>query len=127
TGTYLIDHREFGWQAFGGNVTRSGDWVNVEPRDSFRKRVYLAPVGLWLVLDAGTFERVSLNTRTNAVRISLSPADSFTPRARLRVQQPARIESVGTYAPRAKLLNERDAFTIPLQRVTTSIELTPKR
>jgi plasmid stabilization system protein ParE len=110
----------------GGNVRRSGEWVNVQPLDSFRKRVYLAPVGLWLILDAGTLERVSLNTRTKAVRISLSPADSFTPHARLRVQQPARIASVGTYAPRTKLLRERDAFTIPLRRLPTSIELRPK-
>ena len=107
-------------------MRRSGEWVNVQPLDSFRKRVYLAPVGLWLVLDAGTFERVSLNTRTKEVRISLSPADSFTPHARLRVQQPARIASVGTYSPRTKLLSERDAFTIPLRRVTTSIELRAK-
>ena len=126
-GTYLIDHPEFGWQAFGGNVTRSGQWVNVQPLDSFRKRVYLAPVGLWLVLDAGTFEQVSLNTRTNAVRITLSPADPFTTHARLRVQQPARITRVGTYAPRTKLVNERDAFTIPLRRTTTSIELSPNQ
>lgn len=125
-GTYLINHPEFGWQAFGGNVTRSGQWVNVQPLDSFRKRVYLAPVGLWLVLDAGTFARVSLNSRTNAVRITLSAADSFTTHARLRVQQPARVASVGTYAPRANLLSQRDAFTIPLRRTTTAIELRPK-
>jgi Family of unknown function (DUF5695) len=125
-GTYLINHADFGWQAFGGNVTRNGEWVNVQPRDSFRKRVFLAPVGLWLVLDAGTFERVSLNTRTNAVRIVLSQSDSFTTQARLRVQQPARIASVRTYTPRTKLLNERDAFTIPLRRTTTSIELSAK-
>jgi len=125
-GTYLIDHPEFGWQAFGGNVSRGGEWVNVQPLDSFRKRVYLAPVGLWLVLDAGTFERISLNTRTKTVRITLSPADSFTTHARLRVQQPARIPRVGTYAPSMRLLSERDAFTIPLRRATTSIELRAK-
>ena len=57
--TYVIDHPEFGWQSFGGNVSVSGNWVTVQPLDSFRKRVYIAPLGLWLTLDAGTFERIA--------------------------------------------------------------------
>lgn len=121
-GTYLIDHPEFGWQAYGGNVSINGDWVSVKPLDSFRKRVYIAPLGLWLTLDAGTFERVLVNKRSKVVRITLSPRDSFTPNARLRLEQPAKLPSIGTYAPRQKLVKERDAFTIPLRRVT-SIEL----
>ena len=35
TGTYIVDHPEFGWQAFGGNVKVDGDWVKVQPLDSF--------------------------------------------------------------------------------------------
>jgi hypothetical protein len=81
---------------------------------------------LWLTLDAGTFEEVAINTRTNVVRMSLSPATAFTPNARLRVQQPAKIASIGTYAPRQKFVNERDAFTIPLRSSMTSIELVAK-
>ena len=125
--TYLIDHPEFGWQAFGGNVSVNGDWVSVKPLDSFRKRVYIAPLGLWLTLDAGTFESVLVNKRNKAVRIILLPRDSFTPNARLRVQQPARVTSVGSYAPRQKFVSERDAFTIPLKRTTTAVELIQPR
>ena len=124
--TYLIKHPEFGWQSFGGNVSVNGAWVNVQPLDSFRRRVYIAPIGLWLTLDAGTFERVSVNTRSQVVRITLSPADAFTPNARLRVQQPAKV-SVGTYAPRQKFVNERDAFTIPLGRAPITIEFSHKK
>ena len=61
--TYVIKHPEFGWQSFGGNVSVKGNWVNVQPLDSFRKRVYIAPLGLWLTLDAGTFAQVEINTR----------------------------------------------------------------
>lgn len=121
--TYVIDHPEFGWQSFGGNISVSGNWVNVQPLDSFRKRVYIAPLGLWLTLDAGTFERVAINTRSNLVRVTLSRADQFTPNARLRVQQPAKIEPVGSYAPRRKFVNERDAFTIPLGASITAFDL----
>ena len=118
-GTYVINHPEFSWQSFGGNISVSGNWVNVQPLDSFRKRVYIASLRLWLTLDAGTFERVAVNTRSNVVRVSLSAADRFTPNARLRVQ--------GSYTPRQKFVNERDAFTIPLGRSTTTIELTPQK
>ena len=124
-GTYLVNHREFGWQAFGGNVSVNGDWVNVQPLDSFRKRVYIAPLGLWLTLDAGTFARVAVNRRTNVVRIRLSAADSFTPNARLRVQQPVAL--VGSYSPRQKLVTERDAFTVPLSSTATQIDLLQQR
>ena len=123
TATYVINHPEFGWQSFGGNVSVNGNWVNVQPLDSFRKRVYIAPLGLWLTLDAGTFERVAINTRSNLVRVTLSRADRFTPNARIRVQQPARLSRVGTYTPRQKFVSEREAFTIPLGPSTTTVEL----
>ena len=125
--TYVIKHAEFGWQSFGGNVSVNGDWVNVQPLDSFRKRVYVAPLGLWLTLDAGTFERVAVNTRSNVVRITLSRADRFTLNARLRVRQPAGIASIGLYAPRQNFVNERDAFTIPLRSSATTVELATKQ
>src|SRR5690349_6278387 len=122
--TYVIKDREFGWQSFGGNLSVNGEWVNVQPLDSLRQRVYIAPLGLWLTLDAGTFDGVEINTKTNVVRLSISPANAFTPNARLRVQQPAKLAQIGTYAPRQKFVNERDAFTIPLRSSITSIELT---
>jgi len=125
-GTYVINHPEFGWQSFGGNVSVNGNWVNIHPLDSFRRRVYIAPLGLWLTLDAGTFERVAINTRSNAVRVMLARADSFTPNARLRIQQPAEIAQIETYAPRRSFLNERDAFTIPLKSSATVVELSPR-
>ena len=125
--TYVVDHPEFGWQSFGGNIAVRGNWVNVQPLDSFRKRVYLAPLGLWLTLDAGTFESVAINAKSKVVRVTLSPADEFTPNARLRVQQPAKIAGVGTYAPRHGFVDERDAFTIPLGPSTTTIEFLPSR
>jgi hypothetical protein len=121
TATYIVDHPVFGWLAFGGNVKASGNSVRVRPLDSFRRRVYLAPVGLWLTLDAGTFENVEFNAKTHAVRVELSPEDSFTPEARLRIEEPAKISA--SYRPRKSFANERDAFTIPLKDGATWIEL----
>jgi len=39
--------------ALGGNVQADASKVVLRPLDSFRQRVYLAPLGLWLTLDAG--------------------------------------------------------------------------
>ena len=86
-------------------------------------RVFLAPRGLWLTLDAGTFENVELNTRTGVVRITLSPATEHTKQARLRVEQPAKVAGVGNYAPAQQLSQERGAYVIPLEKQPVAIEL----
>ncbi len=127
TATYLINHPEFGWQSFGGNVKVNGDWVTVQPLDSFRSRVYIAPRGLWLTLDAGTFESVAVNNRTHVVRIGLSPATPNTPEARLHVEQPAKVAGTGTYNPRQQLKKQRGAYTISLKRNITWIEVVAGR
>ncbi len=125
--TYLVNHPEFGWQAFGGNVKVERDWVRVQPVDSFRMRVYIAPRGLWLTLDAGTFESVDVNTRTNAIRIGLSPQTSNTVEARLHLEQPAKLSGVGAYHPRQQFRFERNGYTIPLGKTVKWIDLMAER
>ena len=127
TGTYLINHPEFGWQAFGGNVKLEGDWLRVTPLDSFRTRFFVAPLGLWLTLDSGTFDRIDVNKRNGTVRVGLSPATAHTSEARLRIEQPAKIAGVGKYAPGDKCAFERDAFRVPLTANLTWIDLTDKQ
>lgn len=123
TATYIVNHPEFGWLAFGGNVKISGQLVKVQPLDSFRQRVYIAPLGLWLTLDAGTFETIELNTRTNTVRVGLSPRTPDTPQALLHIEKPATSTGAGTYQPRHSLPKERDGYLISLKPVTNWIEL----
>jgi hypothetical protein len=115
TATYLVNHPDFGWLAFGGNVTVNGDSVLIQPLDSFRQRVYLAPLGLWLTLDSGTFDRVEVNLKTHAVRIAFSAATEAASKARLRMAQPAKLPGVGTFHPTGPLAVERGAFDITLR------------
>jgi hypothetical protein len=134
--TYLILHPEFGWQAFGGNVETARDRVTVTPLDAFRSRVYVAPVGLWLTLDAGRFDRVEFNPVTGAVRLALAAATPATPVARLRVEQPAHpartgvgaggATGIGIYRPAGVFAVERGAFVIPLGRASVVVELGAK-
>jgi len=67
-------------------------------------------------------ERVTV-TPTGAVRITLSPAAEFTPTALLRIEQPAKIEAVGTYRPAQALADERGGFVVPLSKTPTTVEL----
>ena len=121
TGTYLVRDAELGWLAFGGNVRRAGAAVTVEPVDASRARVYLAPVGLWLTLDAGTFESVTLSE--GGVEMVLSPGTEATPRALLRVEQPATLEGVGRFLPGRDLQRERGAWVVPLGPGATRLTL----
>jgi uncharacterized protein DUF5695 len=135
TGTYVINHPDYGWQAFGGNVSvRSpgssdrGTWVTVLPLDSLRRRVYIAPLGLYLTLDAGTFESIAVNPATRVVRVTLSPASTFTPSARLRIEQPAKIQGIGTYTVTSgRFATERGAVVVPLGRLAMIVELEARR
>lgn len=126
TATYIVHHPEFGWVAFGGNTKIHGATVKVTPLDSYRSRVYVASLGLWLTLDAGTFDGVEVSSQTGAVRVGFSGATQFTPEARLRVEQPAKVTGVGTYHPVVALKSERDAYVVPLKKGATWIDLTSK-
>jgi hypothetical protein len=119
-GTYVVKHAEFGWLAFGGNLTVAGDTVRVRPLDGARRRVYLAPLGLWLTLEAGEFESVELVGE--AVQVWLSPATPHVAEARLRVERPGRMGAAEALSP-AGYPVERGAYVIRLGRGETPVEL----
>ena len=122
--TYVVNDPQFGWQAFGGNISTKGSLIDITPLDSARTRVYIAPLGLWLTLEAGTFERVQLNSTSGVTRIGLSPATPYTPQARLSVEQPAKIKGAGSFHPKQNLSMERGNYIVPLGKSVTWIELT---
>jgi hypothetical protein len=125
TGTYAVSHPDLGWICFGGNISVAGDEITVEPRDASRTRIYFAPSGLWLTLDAGRFDRLTWNRKTGKLRIALAPADAFTQQARLRIEQPAHLAGAGQFHPSAESKRERGAFVFALSASETWIDLTP--
>jgi len=122
TATYLVDHPEFGWVAFGGNVKVQKGVVTIIPRDSFQSRIFIAPAGLWLTLDAGTFEALEFDSSTRSVRVGLSKSSDFTSEARLRVEQPGKT-GISTYHPELQTKLERGAYVVPLSKETTWVTL----
>jgi hypothetical protein len=59
--------------------------------------------------------------------VALDAADAFTPAARLRIEQPAKVAGVGTYAPGAKFALERGAHAVSLSKQVTWVELRASR
>jgi hypothetical protein len=41
TASFLVHHDDFGWLAFGGNVTRKSDWITMEVTTAARSRVFM--------------------------------------------------------------------------------------
>jgi hypothetical protein len=119
----VVNHPEFGWLAFGGNVTMAAGRVHVQVLDSFRKRVYIAPLGLYLTLDRGAFESVAINPKTNAVQIRLAPADALASSALLRIEQPATVKGIGKYRTVRQFGAERGGWSVPLGKTPTVVEL----
>ncbi|HKR30903.1 MAG TPA: DUF5695 domain-containing protein [Terriglobales bacterium] len=126
TATYIVDHPDFGWVAFGANITAHNGIVKAKPLDSFRNRIYLAPVGLWLTLDSGGFSDVEFDSRTNKVRVGLAPRSEGTAKALLRIEQPAKPNSAKAYELTKSLPTERGAYAVPLGAAVTWVELREK-
>ncbi|RED23280.1 hypothetical protein BD847_2328 [Flavobacterium cutihirudinis] len=91
TATFITNEKEYGWLAFGGNVNEKGDEIEVEITTAAKSKVFVAPKKLWLTLDAGTFNKVTYNTKTGAVTITLDPKTTYTPNAYLRVDQDVKL------------------------------------
>ncbi|RFZ86124.1 hypothetical protein DYU05_10095 [Mucilaginibacter terrenus] len=116
--TYIANDKNLGWLAFGGNLKREGGMIVTEITTASAQRVFIAPLKLWLTLDAGTFKTVSFNPATGKVLLTLNAADAYTPKAYLRIQQDAK-------GKRYKLNNatERGAYVIPLKETVTTVSL----
>ncbi|MGB6974247.1 MAG: DUF5695 domain-containing protein [Terracidiphilus sp.] len=123
TATYVVDDPTLGWLCFGGNLKKQGGRIRIVPRDAARMRLYIAPAGLWLTLEAGRIREAVYNLSTGVVRLRLDPATDETPVARLRIAQPAKIQGLGPYEPSRSLRSERGAWLVPLGSGPAGVEL----
>ncbi|KAF8167585.1 hypothetical protein B0H34DRAFT_23059 [Crassisporium funariophilum] len=118
-GTYIINHPDFGWQAFGGNVIATSPVVQVQIRDSLRRRVYIAPLGTLLTLDSGAFSLVEFDPSAPSVTLTMtavpdgSNGAAAAAQGRLVVQQRAQILGVPSLKPPPAFLSDAGAFVVP--------------
>ena len=87
TATYLTNTDDFGWVAFGGNVSQEGHQIHVKPTTAAKNKIFIAPEDLWLTLDAGAFQDVYYNADDGSLEVVLMPKDEFTPFAFLRAKE----------------------------------------
>ncbi|KAI0828505.1 hypothetical protein BC628DRAFT_1316608 [Trametes gibbosa] len=127
-GTYVVDHPSFGWQAFGGNVLSTSPTVKVQTLDSLRRRVFIAPIGAWLTLDAGAFSEVDLDLAKKSVKLTIAaatpgvPNAAPAPNARLVVQNTA-LNGLGLLKPTSGLRQDAGAWVIPFKDGEASVTL----
>ncbi|MDM8001830.1 MAG: DUF5695 domain-containing protein [Bacteroidota bacterium] len=124
--TYLVNSDEFGWLSFGGNTSVKGKWVTVDLTTAARSRVYIAPAGVWLTLDAGRFSSVSYNTATGALKMTIEKGETWSPEALLRVSNPSRESNTVTYNTGGLKSNGRGAFVIPVSKKEAVVILKKK-
>jgi hypothetical protein len=123
TGAYVVNHTEFGWLAFGGNLQQDGNGIEVEPLDSARSRFYLAPVGLWLTLDAGEFKRIRFDKTIHTIQLTFDGLSKHVPNARLKIEQMGVSKKNIEFKPVKEFRMVRGAYIIPLNKKQSIINL----
>lgn len=120
TSSYLLNHKDFGWTAFGGNTSKSGKKVVIKLTTAAKSAVYIAPAGLWISLDAGSIEEAAYDTTTGSVTLKLSKSGTYTPEAVIRLSQPAKIPGARTYSIKDNTTEERGAYKVALSAGNTT-------
>ncbi len=113
TATYITKEDDLGWLAFGGNLTEKGNLVEVTLTTAAKSKMYFAPKQLWLTLDAGSFEKLIYNSKTEELTLVLGAKDAYTPKAYLRGNQELNL----------KFDKVRGAYEIPLIKKNIEIKL----
>lgn len=87
TGTFVTHDDAMGWLCFGGNVEERHGVVHTTVLDSSRERLFLAPLGLWITLDAGKIVSADYDTHKHTVVLHLASASTYVPTARMRITE----------------------------------------
>lgn len=115
TAAYLVQHPEFGWLAFGGNVKVNKETITLKNTTAAKSAVYLAPVGLWITLDAGTIDSVVYHLKSGEIQLVLGKTDAHQPRAIIRLGHPVASKSK-RYEIKNYKQDERGAFNVQLSK-----------
>jgi len=124
--TYITFHNEFGWLAFVGNCIQKEDWVKTTMTTAAKSRVFVAPLGLWMTLDAGQFKSVTYNTKSKDLEVELEKATPFTPNAYLHIKNTSKEAPGKEYTAGSFSKNDKGVYLIPLQEKAFTFVLLPK-
>jgi hypothetical protein len=121
--TYIANHPDFGWLGFGGNVTVKNKWVEVLPTIAGRSKVFIAPAGLLVSLQAGKLKKIAYHPSSGQVKLTLEAADTYTPEAFLTIEQPDTHDKGTGYTLKTKGSKQRGGYAIALSKEETEVAL----
>jgi len=85
-GAYFVRHADLGDLCYQCDASANKSTVLLQPTDSYRQRVFLEPLALYLSLDAGTFSSVAWDADAREVTVSLVSTGTFAEH-RLRLEK----------------------------------------
>lgn len=121
--SYLVNDPTFGWLGFGGTVEQGASVVSIAPKDGARTRLFIAPAGLWVTLEAGKIARATYAPTSGAVTLTLDPATPSSPTARIFVETTTK---TGRHYGIAGGTIERGGYTVLLRSTPSELILLPR-
>ncbi len=121
--TYAVKDKDLGWLGFGGEVTVDGGTVHIVPQDGARRRLFIAPAGLWITLEAGRIASADYDSASGQVVLMLDPANAAATKARLLFE--TMTKDGKPYAISGGTA-DRGGYAIPLTVGVTRVTLTPR-
>lgn len=121
--TYAVKDKDLGWLGFGSKVTDDAGKVHIVPQDGARRRLFIAPAGLWITLEAGRIASADYDGMSGQVVLTLDPADAATSKARLLFETTTKD---GKPYALGGATADRGGYAIPLSATTTRVTLTPR-
>ncbi|MEO7469684.1 MAG: DUF5695 domain-containing protein, partial [Sphingobium limneticum] len=97
--------------------------VHIVPQDGARRRLFIAPAGLWITLEAGRIASADYDGMSGQVVLTLDPADAATSKARLLFETTTKD---GKPYALGGATADRGGYAIPLSATTTRVTLTPR-
>ncbi|MGQ1891088.1 DUF5695 domain-containing protein [Thermophagus sp. OGC60D27] len=122
TASFLVMHDEFGWISMGGNIINEAEWITMELTTAARSKVFIAPAGVELSLDAGKFKTVSFHPESGEIKIVLDSRNEYTPKAFLQVKFTGDSEN-GEYKVLKYSKNDRGIYSIPLKKKERTVRV----
>lgn len=95
SGTYIIEHPEFGWLAFSGNLKEDKDNIEVAIKTASKGRIFLAKENLWLTTDAGEIETLTYNQKDKSVILKFNQS-ALVPNVLLNINPASGYEIEGS-------------------------------
>ena len=110
---YLTNSEQFGWLAFGGNITREGKIIEMTLTTASKNQVFISGEKLLITLDAGTIQSVAYDTNKHQVKLHLNSKSELTPNAYLRTNKEIELP----------FDREKGSYKIPLSRTKTTVDI----